>query len=81
MKDSGRQIGKKLFALLSPNQKKELAQFVRDYEAGIISADVVAVLQKGRFLAMDGDHFHHLTEPGRMIAEKSYERHRFLPIV
>ena len=40
MKDSGRQIGKKLFALLSPSQKKELAQFVRDYEAGIIPADV-----------------------------------------
>ena len=40
MKDSGRKIGEKLFALLSPNQKKELAQFVRDYEAGDISADV-----------------------------------------
>ena len=39
MKDSGRQIGKKLFALLSPCQKKELAQFIRDYEAGDIPAD------------------------------------------
>ena len=38
--DSGRQIGEKLFVLLSPNQKKELAQFVRDYEAGDIPADV-----------------------------------------
>ena len=38
--DSGRQIGEKLFALLSPNQKKELAQFVRDFEAGDIPADV-----------------------------------------
>jgi len=38
--ESGRQIGEKLFALLSPNQKKELAQFVRDYEAGDIPADV-----------------------------------------
>ena len=34
LEDSGRQIGKKLLSLLSPNQKKELAQFVRDYEAG-----------------------------------------------
>ena len=40
LRDSGRQLGEKLFALLSPSQKKELAQFVRDYEAGKISADV-----------------------------------------
>ena len=40
LRDSGRQIGEKLFTLLSPNQKKELAQFVRDYEAGDIPADV-----------------------------------------
>ena len=37
----------------------------------------VAVLQEGGFLVMDGDHFLHLTEQGRMIAEKIYERHRF----
>lgn len=40
LRDSGRQIGEKLFVLLSPNQKKELAQFVRDYEAGDIPANV-----------------------------------------
>ena len=40
MKDSGRQIGEKLFALLSPSQKKELVQFVRDYETGDTPADV-----------------------------------------
>ena len=40
MEESGRQIGEKLFALFSPRQKKELAQFVRDYEAGDIPADV-----------------------------------------
>lgn len=40
LKDSGRQIGEKLFTLLSAIQKKELAQFVRDYEAGNIPADV-----------------------------------------
>ena len=38
--DSGRQIGEKLFALLSFSQKKEMAQFVRDYEVGDIPADV-----------------------------------------
>ena len=37
----------------------------------------VAVLQEGVFLAVDGDHFLHLTEQGRIIAEKIYERHRF----
>lgn len=40
LEDSGRQIGKKLLSLLSPNQKKKLAQFVRDYEAGDIPADL-----------------------------------------
>ena len=40
LRDSGRRIGEKLFALLSPGQKKELAQFVRDYEAGDIPANV-----------------------------------------
>lgn len=39
LEDSGRQIAEKLFALLSSNQKKELAQFVRDYEAGNIPDD------------------------------------------
>ena len=37
----------------------------------------VAVLQEGGFFAVDGDHFLHLTEQGRIIAEKIYERHRF----
>ena len=37
----------------------------------------VAVLQEVGFLVMEGDHFLHLTEQGRIIAEKIYERHRF----
>ena len=40
--DSGRQIGEKLFALLSPGQKKDLVQFVRDYEAGNIPVRILA---------------------------------------
>ena len=40
MEESGGQIGEKLFALLSPKQKKELAQFIHDYEAGNIPASV-----------------------------------------
>ena len=38
--ETGRQIGEKLFALLSVSQKKELAQVVRDYEAGNLPADL-----------------------------------------
>ena len=33
-------MAEKLFALLSPNQKKELAEFVCDYEAGDIPTNV-----------------------------------------
>ena len=48
--ETGRQIGEKLFALLSVSQKKELAQFVRDYEAGKISADVpCTILFRGQY--------------------------------
>ena len=50
LQDSGRQIGEKLFSLLSPRQKKELAQFVRDYEAGDIPADVpCTILFRGQY--------------------------------
>lgn len=50
LKDSGRQIGEKLFTLLSSSQKKELAQFVRDYEAGNIPADVTySTLLRGHY--------------------------------
>ena len=37
----------------------------------------VGVLRNGGFLTMDKDGFLHLTEEGREIAEKIYERHQF----
>lgn len=37
----------------------------------------VGALRDGGFLVMDRDGFLHLTEKGREIAEKIYERHRF----
>ena len=37
----------------------------------------VATLRKGGFLLMDGDHFLHLTDLGREVAEATYEKHRF----
>lgn len=37
----------------------------------------VGVLRDGGFLTMDEDGFLHLTDIGREVAEKIYERHRF----
>ena len=37
----------------------------------------VAILRDGCFLTMDEDHFLHLTDVGREVAEKIYERHCF----
>lgn len=37
----------------------------------------IATLSDGKFLKMDEDHFLHLTESGREVASKTYERHCF----
>ena len=37
----------------------------------------VNTLKDGGFLTMDEDHFLHLTDIGREVAEKIYERHQF----
>ena len=37
----------------------------------------VATLKKGGFLPIDVDHFLHLTDLGREVAEATYEKHRF----
>lgn len=37
----------------------------------------VGVLRSGGFLTMDADGFLHLTDVGREVAEKIYERHQF----
>lgn len=37
----------------------------------------VKILQEGGFLTMDGDGYLHLTDVGREIAERIYERHQF----
>ena len=37
----------------------------------------VATLRDGGFLTMGEDHFLHLTDVGREVAERIYERHRF----
>ena len=57
LQDSGRQIGEKLFVLLSPGQKKELAQFIHDYEVGNIPPDVpcTTLLQTQYFIPSQAD--------------------------
>lgn len=37
----------------------------------------VATLQDGGFLRMDEEHFLHLTDIGREVAERTYEKHLF----
>lgn len=37
----------------------------------------VATLRDGGFLTMDSDYFLHLTDAGRKVAERIYEKHRF----
>ena len=37
----------------------------------------VAILRKGGFVLMDENHFLHLTDLGREVAEATYEKHRF----
>ena len=39
----------------------------------------VGVLKNGGFLTVDEDGYFHLTEDGREVAEKIYERHQFFP--
>ena len=41
------------------------------------SSHAVGVLKNGGFLTVDGDGFLHLTDIGREVAEKVYERHWF----
>ena len=41
------------------------------------SVDVVNSLKDGGFLVMDEDRFLHLTDVGRDVAEKTYEKHCF----
>ena len=39
--------------------------------------NAVATLRDGGFLTMDEDHFLHLTDVGREVAERTYEKHCF----
>ena len=54
----------------------ELAQQLNVTKPSVSVA--VHALEKKGYLAIDGDKYLHLTEEGRKIAEKIYERHCFL---
>ena len=70
-----------LEAILVLQKKKGLvrsADVARHLEVSKPSVcHAVATLKKGGFLLMDGDHFLHLTDLGREVAEDTYEKHRF----
>ena len=70
-----------LEAILVPQKKKGMvrsADVARHLEVSKPSVcHAVATLKKGGFLLMDGDHFLHLTDLGREVAEDTYEKHRF----
>lgn len=53
----------------------DLARHMGYSKASISHA--VGALREGGFLVVDEDGFLHLTIPGREVAEKIYERHRF----
>ena len=50
---------------------------VRSVDVARHMCHAVATLRDGGFLTMDEDHFLHLTDVGREVAEKIYERHCF----
>ena len=53
----------------------EVARYMSVSKPSVCRA--VAVLRDGGFLEMDEDHFLYLTDAGREVAEKIYERHQF----
>ena len=64
----------------SPKEKRygALRRWARHMEVSKPSVcHAVATLRDGGFLMMDEDHFLHLTDVGREVAEKIYERHCF----
>ena len=54
----------------------DVARHLEVYKAERVS-HAVATLRDGGFLTMDEDHFLHLTDVGREVAENIYERHCF----
>ena len=70
-----------LEAILVLQQKHSLVRSVdvaRHMEVSKPSVcHAVATLRDGGFLSMDEDHFLHLTDIGREVAEAIYEHHRF----
>ena len=53
----------------------DVARYVEVSKPSVCHA--VATLRDGGFLTMDEDYFLHLTDMGREVAEKIYERHQF----
>ena len=86
MKDRGKQSlyasGEDyLEAILVLKKQKGMVRYVDvARHMGVSKASVThatTTLRKGGFLTMDREHYIHLTNAGRVTAEKIYERHQF----
>ena len=68
-------LQKKLGMVRSVDVARHMARHMEVSKPSVCHA--VATLRDGGFLTMDEDHFLHLTDIGREVAEKIYERHCF----
>ena len=76
--ESGEDYLEAVLMLQKKNGMVRSIDFARHMEVSKPSVSrTVAILQEGGFLTVDSDYFLHLTEAGREVAEKIYERHRF----
>ena len=78
LRASGEDYLEAVLMLQKKNGMVRSIDFARHMEVSKPSISrAVAILQEGGFLTVDSDYFLHLTEAGREVAEKIYERHRF----
>ena len=78
LRASGEDYLEAVLMLQKKNGMVRSIDFARHMEVSKPSVSrTVAILQEGGFLTVDSDYFLHLTEAGREVAEKIYERHRF----
>ena len=78
LRASGEDYLEAVLMLQKKNGMVRSIDFARHMEVSKPSVSrTVAILQEGGFLTVDSDYFLHLTEAGREVAEKIYERRCF----
>ena len=79
LQESGEMYLETIFILSQKNQSVrslDVAEYMGFSKPSVSRA--VAILKKGGFITSDSDGFLHLTDSGKSIAEKIYDRHQFL---